>query len=694
MIDGRYRAFISYSHLDRERADWLQRALETYRVPGKLVDKMTSEGSVPRRLTPIFRDVDYLPSSGDLPASVEDQLRRSRFLIVACSPNAAASEWVGEEVQRFKSVHGEARVLLAVVGGKPGDVEGDPLDPEAVAPKSALFRVSESGALTDERVEPLAADLRFAGKASEKNFLKLVAGLIGVGLDDLLERDHQRRNARMRAIAGVAAASAFITGALSFMAIDARNDAQEHRAEAEDLIEFMLTDLRAELEPVGRLDALDVVGRRALDYYARRSPKQMDPDSLGRRARAQLLVGELRNLRGDLDAALDAYEEAAATTGEQLRRDPANELRIFDHAQSVFWVGYVALQRGNLPLAERYFREYHALAGQLVRLDSDNADWRLELAYANNNLGTLFANARRWDEAIDYLEEARALKSRLVSDSPEDIAAAMSLAQSWSWLGRTRWDLGEYDAARRAFESESDIYNVVLNRRPDDAGAKRARLLAVASLASIKLETGDIESAHAGFEEAHSAASRLLAVEPGDTFTLRIASHVARQYGEALVAAGETEAARETIREARDYARQLVQRDSEVQSWRTLEYGAALAQIGMMNASERKATRLRSLADDLEILTGDAESSVDLKISLAEINFVYGNTLDAIGSPDAARAAWSKAESILLGLGGALRPREKILKLKLLIALRRAVEADDLRSELELMGLEAAVRKI
>ena len=34
-----YRAFISYSHADKAWADWLHKALETYRVPSRLVAK-------------------------------------------------------------------------------------------------------------------------------------------------------------------------------------------------------------------------------------------------------------------------------------------------------------------------------------------------------------------------------------------------------------------------------------------------------------------------------------------------------------------------------------------------------------------------------------------------------------------------------------------------------------------------------
>jgi hypothetical protein len=37
IADFPYRAFIAYSHHDDPWAKWLHRALETYRVPGRLV---------------------------------------------------------------------------------------------------------------------------------------------------------------------------------------------------------------------------------------------------------------------------------------------------------------------------------------------------------------------------------------------------------------------------------------------------------------------------------------------------------------------------------------------------------------------------------------------------------------------------------------------------------------------------------
>src|SRR4051812_49452101 len=60
----RYYAFLSYSHKDKELADWLHRELEKFRVPHALAGKLTANGVVPRRLTPIFRDHQDLSAGG------------------------------------------------------------------------------------------------------------------------------------------------------------------------------------------------------------------------------------------------------------------------------------------------------------------------------------------------------------------------------------------------------------------------------------------------------------------------------------------------------------------------------------------------------------------------------------------------------------------------------------------------------
>ena len=47
-----YWAFISYSQHDEAVSSWLHRAIETYRIPARIVGSAGRDGNVPRRLFP------------------------------------------------------------------------------------------------------------------------------------------------------------------------------------------------------------------------------------------------------------------------------------------------------------------------------------------------------------------------------------------------------------------------------------------------------------------------------------------------------------------------------------------------------------------------------------------------------------------------------------------------------------------
>ncbi|HEV2650190.1 MAG TPA: hypothetical protein VGU69_02950, partial [Rhizomicrobium sp.] len=77
--DFKYRAFISYSHRDKKWADWLHRALETYRVPKALVGKVGRDGPIPAKIFPVYRDRAETPAVADLQAYVQAALEQSAY---------------------------------------------------------------------------------------------------------------------------------------------------------------------------------------------------------------------------------------------------------------------------------------------------------------------------------------------------------------------------------------------------------------------------------------------------------------------------------------------------------------------------------------------------------------------------------------------------------------------------------------
>lgn len=197
----RYWAFLSYSHADKVWADWLHKSLENYPMPRDLVGKpCPADAPIPKRFVPVFRDREELPTATDLGAVIARALRHARFLVVVCSPKSAKSPWVEKEIIEYKRLHGEDRVLCLIVGGEPWASDGKvgiPLDEECF-PKAVRFRLGPDGNLSSERTEPIAADAREGKDGKENAIIKLMAGLLGVGFDDLRRREQAYQKQRVR----------------------------------------------------------------------------------------------------------------------------------------------------------------------------------------------------------------------------------------------------------------------------------------------------------------------------------------------------------------------------------------------------------------------------------------------------------------------------------------------------------------
>lgn len=261
--DFKYRAFISYSHRDRKWGERLHRRLETYRTPKHLVGKPGADGPISGRLFPIFRDRDELPVSANLTATINAALAESAYLVVVCSPNAAKSRWVNEEIRAFRELGRADRILTFIVDGEP-----DASDPEkeCFPPELRL----------DGTAEGIAADARHDMDGYENATLKLLATLLGAGYDQLKQRDHERRIRRLQIWTGASLLLVLLFLALGVALLFQRNYArqQEELAVAErDRAEEALAETRRTLSQSDFSRAQELLRQeqasRALAYLAR-----------------------------------------------------------------------------------------------------------------------------------------------------------------------------------------------------------------------------------------------------------------------------------------------------------------------------------------------------------------------------------------------------------------------------------------
>lgn len=423
---GGYVAFISYSHKDAAVGRWLHRKLEGYRLPRRLAGTKGEDGEVPARLTPIFRDRDELPAAGDLSERVRAALAVSRNLIVVCSPNSAASPWVAKEIATFRELHPDRPVFTAIVEGEP-----DQCFPPV---------------LREGGIEPLAADLRKAGDGKRLGILKLVAGLSGVGLDALVQRDASRRIRRVTYVTATAVMAMLAMALLTAFALNARAEAESQRTAAEGLVEFMLTDLRDKLRGVGRLDVLTTVNERALAYYSVRDGlERLSNESLARRARIFQAMGDDNLERHNTAAGLSAFEEARRTTEELVSRTPHDRQRLYEHAKSIGGIGRTYELDEKWPAAEHHFMSFGSIMDRLLASAPRDADYLMRAATAAIDVGSIqLRGTKDFPAAQKSYERALFLLRRAEGIRPSDPHILLSQANASAWLAdsfyyRERW---------------------------------------------------------------------------------------------------------------------------------------------------------------------------------------------------------------------------------------------------------------
>lgn len=423
-----YAAFISYNHRDRRTAAWLHKALETYRIPKRLRGRNTPFGPLGARLPPCFQDRQELAASANLAESVTVALQRSSALVVVCTPNGAASKWVNEEIRAFTALGRRRHLQCLIAGGVPNATHSPTIDPALECLPPALF---ENGG-----GEPMAADIRVGMDGRSAALIKLIAGITGIGYDELRQREAQRRARRLTVIATLATIGFLVMAALTIAAVIARNDAVAQRdiarqktLTAERTVDFVKS-LFAVSDP-SEARGRTITAREILDRGARQIETGLE--------REPAVKAELATTLGEVYTGLGLYREGGRLVRETLALPVVAATRARQYAA----LGDALALQGDYAAALKAFA--HGLA---AARDGDRPELITRV---------LIGRGEAQSALDDFAKAERSMREALALDGPRVGAGHPDVARDLEALGLNAVFAGRYLDARPLTERALEI---------------------------------------------------------------------------------------------------------------------------------------------------------------------------------------------------------------------------------------------
>ena len=534
--------------------------------------------------------------------------------------------------------------------------------------------------LTKRPAETLRAESNSAGEHAACVMTKPAIAQPARGASPLLER-LVRYASKRRLIYAAAAIVPFI-----FIAVAALQVAQRQRHEAETMAEVLLGNAKDALEPSGKINAIEDVASRVVDYYGGKPDSQLTDSELRQRSRALALLAHAQSMRGNTQRAIELYTQAAAGTQEEVRRKPDDPQRLFDHAQNVFWIGEIERIRGNTDAAESHYREYKRLAERMSALEPDNLKWRMEVLYANEDLGIVLYAKRNFAEAVNRFESALAPMQSVVSIDASKSDYQKELANVLGWLADSERASGRLDLAVAVRERQISLLEQAIALGVDDVDFHEKLVPAHEGLGVLYSEQGQIDRAISEHREALAGAQRLISLEPGNSMWTDVSANVRFELASNLMALGKNAEAAPQISAGCRAASDLLHRDGTVVRWRMLRTMcfSAASKLTLALGADAQAFAFAQQA----LAAARAENSGDQvrdRFIVASAYRLIGDVRRHSGDTAGAMAAWS-AGLAQLPANAIERPSETSERAELLSRLGRLADVAAVEAHLRAMG--------
>jgi serine/threonine protein kinase len=508
-----------------------------------------------------------------------------------------------------------------------------------------------------------------------------------------LERLHRlvgRKGRRVRAAAAVLLAVIFAFGATKYMldlkgaravALAAEAEAEARRAQANELVAFMVQDLRPKLMSVGKLEIMDATSNNAFDYFASIDPGRISAAEVAMNVHALAQFSEAQVIKNDGRAAENAARKAIALADAALRNHPDDLELLFARATALAERALAAQKNGDISFV--HANAAVAACNDLVRRQPGDVRFLRSQAIAFSVLGRLYESTDDINASLSNSEASENVLRRLLQRESSDESRAMLFSVD-KYIGATLIRMGRFHEALPRVEGARAEVESEIRRQPQDNNLVHLRAEYDDLLASAALATGDLAAARRHADAQLSASRQLVAFEPTrDRWTgLLVKAH--RSLGTIARMEGDLDAALRHHAAAIEAGSAVLARGPAGRS-SPEKIGSRVELARSLLAAGRTRQALMHAGLTVEACRTMRPGTATW-MALADALLVRGEALAAVGEHAAANEAWEEALRTVEAIRPRPGPRAIDTQARALLRLGRLDRATPLIEQLAALG--------
>ncbi|WP_420905834.1 tetratricopeptide repeat protein [Candidatus Magnetaquiglobus chichijimensis] len=348
----------------------------------------------------------------------------------------------------------------------------------------------------------------------------------------------------------------------------ARTKEKQARSQAEELVNFVIFDLRDRLIPLGRLDLMKETAHKALAYYERLGePSQLEPMQQRQLSAALNNIGNVFTDLGNLTEAQNLHRKAQEIDKRLARLDPNNTQWQRDLWVSHNKIGEILQTQGEQAAALTEFRAGMAITKRLAKLDPNNTQWQRDLQVSHNKIGDMLKTQGEQAAALTEFRAGMAIAKRLAALEPDNTEGQRDVWVSHNKIGEILQTQGEQAAAITEFRAGMAIAKRLAKLEPNNTQWQRDLSISHNKLGDILKTQGEQAAALTEFRAGMAIAKRLAKLDPNNTEWQRDLRVSHNKIGDMLKTQGEQAAALTEFRAGMAIAKRLAELDPNNTQW-------------------------------------------------------------------------------------------------------------------------------